>query len=350
MTVMISVRALTVWLALSVFVAADDRTVSVDHLGDHGILFPPDYHKLNYFPDEPPAFLSKNPFRFLLVAGNSTTLMQGPTGITSVYQDKKRILGFYHAEDHVGMPRVPYNEDIQGGYWSIGVAVSRDHSATFGEQKQILRASVPKNKVTNEHQGIGDVSVIPNASKTFLYAYYTDLTRRKEDERAKIGMARCPIGAAAKPSSWQKYFKGEFKERGLGGNESPVVNPPAAFPSEVIGPHVTYVPEWQKYLMVGNVVAYSDIEKQKGEQGGLFLCQSSDGIEWTEPKVLVVGLSVPHKDREYVAHPRLYLEKVEANRAEGWLMYCYSPSWGQPKDGRIPHHLARRHIVLSIAK
>jgi len=90
--------------------AADDRLI-VAHVGEHQIVFPPGYHGLNYFPDEPISVLRRTPF--LVVAGNSTFLVQGATansaipigqvlglgaknefdnghaGITSTYYDRK---------------------------------------------------------------------------------------------------------------------------------------------------------------------------------------------------------------------------------------------------------------------
>lgn len=358
-------------LALSPFAPADEPIKAT--VGEHKVVFPAGYRDLNYFPDEPISILSKKPFRFLLVAGNATILMQGQSlesaapvakvfgpgdksafdngyaGITSTYLDKKtkKLFGFYHAEDHVGMPKVSYNTDIQGAYWSIGLAVSRDNGNTFVKGGQILTSSVAKKDVTKEHQGIGDVCVIADATNTYFYAYYTDLTRRKDDEKARIGMARCRIADEAKPGSWFKYHDGEFKEKGLGGKQSAVVNPPSAFQSEIIAPHVTYLPEWKKYIMVCNVGAYADFEKKKAEKGGIFICYSDDGIKWTEPQVLVVGLPVPYQDKEYVAHPSLYLDKITPNKAEGWLFYSYSPRWGT-KAPLVPHHLARRLITLTL--
>jgi hypothetical protein len=344
-------------------------------VGEQKVVFPAGYHGLNYFPDEPPALISKSPPRFLLVAGNPTTLMQGkaletavPTGkpvfqpgdknsfdngyagITSVYFDKpnKRHLAFYHAEDHVGMPKVPYNPDIQGAYWSVGLATSKDNGASFQRGGQILSASVTKKQVTKEHQGVGDVSVIADGSGTYLYAYYTDVTRRKADERATIGLARCRTADGGRPGAWFKYRDGEFKEKGLGGQESPVVLPPKDFPGEVIAPHVTYVPEWKKYVMVCNVVAYKDCESQKAEEGGIYYCHSDDGVKWTEPKRLVVGLPIPYRDREYVAHPSLYLEGVKGKSATGLLLYTYSPRWGTEAP-RQPHHLASRPITITLS-
>src|SRR5437588_12568884 len=99
-----------------------------------------------------------------MVVGNATVLLQGRTpesavpvgkvlgpgdksafdngyaGICSTYFDRKtrKLLGFYHAEDHVGMPRVSYNTDVHGAYWSVGLAVSRDNGANFQKAGQVL--------------------------------------------------------------------------------------------------------------------------------------------------------------------------------------------------------------------
>lgn len=359
-------------LLLLVSPAFADKTVKAV-VGRHRVVFPAGYRGLNYFPDEPIAILSKNPFRCLMVAGDSTYLMQGQkpesavpvgkvlvpgpgssfdngyAGITSVYYNQKtrQLLGLYHAEDHVGLPKVPYNPDIQGAYWSIGLVVSKDNGNSFQKIGQVLTSKVTKRQMKREMQGIGDVCMIADASSTYLFAYYTDLTRRKEDLTARIGLARCRIADGGKPGKWFKYQDGEFKEKGLGGNESAVVNPPASFPSEVINPRVTYLPQWKKYLMVCCVVAGGENGQKKAEKGGIYFCQSDDGIKWTEPKVLVIGQPIPYQDSEYISHPNLIFEKVTSNKAEGWLLYCYSSRWGTQAP-REPHHLARRPITLTL--
>ena len=366
---------LSCWTCLLMVAFANAADPIKAIVGSHSVILPAGYHGLNYFPDEQISLLGKNPYRFLMVVGNSTVLLEGETsesvipiktvlapgsksdfdngyaGITSICSDSKSqtLLGFYHAEDHVDMPKVPYNLEIQGAYWSIGLAVSNDNGNTFAKGGQILRSSVIKKDVTKEHQGIGDVHVITDASSRYFYAYYTDLTRRKNDLAARIGLARCPIEEGGKPGKWLKYHEGEFKENGLGGLESAVVNPPNAFPSEVIAPHVTYIPQWKKYLMVCNVVAYRDVETQNAQKGGIFYCHSDDGLKWTEPKVLIVGLPIPFQNREYVAHPTLVLETINPKKATGSLLYCYSRSWGTQAPSE-PHHLAFRPITLTFHK
>lgn len=360
-------------MSASVFADQPNRVIaSCDE--QQQVIYGPNYHGLNYFPDEPVCLLSKVPFRCFIVSGNATVLMQGQTpeaakplrsvlvpggtndfdngyaGITSVYSagKAKALCGFYHAEDHVGMPKVSYNSDVHGAYWSIGLAVSRDNGNTFTKVGQIIRSSVSKQNVTKEHQGVGDVCVIPEASNTWLYAYYTDLSRRKEDQRATIAMARCRTTQAARRDSWFKYFNGDFKQRGLGGNESAVVTPPEDFPSEVFAPHVTYLPIWKKYIMVCNVLAFADFDRRVAEKSGIYFCHSEDGINWSKLEPLVVGLPIPLQDKEYIAHPSLFVENATDTKSSGYLLYCYSPRWGRPEDNRVPHHLARRAITFTL--
>jgi hypothetical protein len=212
---------------------------------------------------------------------------------------------------------------------------------------QILRASITKKDVTKEHPGIGDVCVIPDASNTYFYGDDTDRTRRTSDQVARIALARSRIADGGRPGTWFKFHDGDFQEKGLGGTESPVVNPPSAFPSEVIEPSVVDVPPWKKYLMACVVVADKDFDNQKADQGGIAFCFSDHGRKWSEPKVLIVGLPVPLQDREYVAHPTLDLDNVTAQKADGFLLDCYSPRWGRPEDKRVPHHLARRSLTVT---
>jgi len=362
-----------IWLcALPLSTEAADANLTAK-VGRQTVVFPAGYHGLNYFPDEPISIINEKPFQFLMTAGNSTYLMQGKTlesavpvkqvlipgkksefdngysGITSTVYDKKakRLLAFYHAEDQVGMPKVSYNKDIQGAYWSIGMAVLNDGSRTFTKVGQILSPSVKKADVTHNHQGIGDVCVIADSTNKYLYAYFTDLTRKKKSKPAKVGMARCRIADGGRPGSWYKFYNGGFTEKGLGGMESPVVLPPAAYPCDVYAPHVTYIRELQKYVMVCNVMVYSDHEKQQAEKGGIYFCFSNDGIKWSEPKPLVTGHPVPYQGRRYVAHPHLLITQAKTNRASGWLLHCYTPRWGTSAPN-LPHHLAKRSITINL--
>lgn len=359
-----------IWLPAT-SLADDPRGIEVT-LGKQQVVFPNGYRGLQYFPDVQMSLLNTKPVTFLVVASESTYLMQGRTleaavpikkvlapgdktsfdngyaGISSTYIDKGKneLLGFYHAEDHVGMPKPAYNPDLKGAYWTVALAVSKDGGQSFAKIGPILTCSITKDKATRETQGVATPSIVNDPTNTYLYAYYTDLTRRKDRFSGSIALARSRISDGGRPGTWFKYHRGEFSEKGLGGEESPVVEPPPRLPSDIVDPHVTWIPAWKKYVMFCTVNAYGDFEKKKAEQGGIFYCSSDDGIKWTEPKRLIVAHAVPFLDREYVAHPCLHVEKVESDKATGWLFYCYSPRWGTAAP-RQPHHLARRAVTLT---
>ena len=367
--VIVVLLALAFW-PIAVASADDNPKATVGKLV---VVIPANTQGLNYFPDEQISLLGKNPTRMLVVSGNATMLLQGPSvaqarprktvfgpgpksdfdngyaGITSVVPGSsanRKLLAFYHAEDHVDMPRVSYNKDIQGAYWSVGLAYSNDNGESFTRVGQVLRASVAKKDVTKEHQGIGDPHVILDATGKYLLAYYTDITRRKADEPIRVAVARCAVADGGEPGKWFKYRNGKFEELGLGGQEDAVVRGPAAFPSETGAPNVTYLPKWKRYVMVFNVLAYADFEKQQGDKGGLFWCLSDDGLKWTEPQKLCPGLPVPLTGREYIAHPTLLIDSATETKAEGQLYFAYSPRWGTQAPNQ-PHHLARRSVSLS---
>ena len=204
---------------------------------------------------------------------------------------------------------------------------------------------VSKQDVTKEHQGIGDPHVIVDASGTHLLAYYTDISRRAGDERTRVGLAKCDISDAGAPGKWNKYHDGQFSQHGLGGDEDAIVRGPTEIPCEVSGPHVTWVPKWNHYVMVLSVLSFSDFEKQSGDKGGLFWCLSEDGIKWTEPRQLCSGLTVPLVGKEYVAHPTLVVESATDSTVKGQVYFAYSPRWGTQAPNQ-PHFLARRSVAL----
>jgi len=357
----------TVWAA-----EGSDGVFEV-RLENQEVVLPAGYRGLNCFPDEPIAFLRQRPPAFLMTAGNVTYLMTGRSlraavpiakmltpgasgsfdngyaGAGSVYYDQEREewLVFYHAEDHEGMPMVSYNKTIHGAYWSVGLATAKRSSKQLAKIGQILSASVKKSEVTSEHQGIGDVCVIPDATQSYLYAYFTDITRRKGlfTSNTKIGMARCKIEDGGRPGKWMKYYQGDFNEPGLGGLEGSVVFPPL-LNSDVFAPHVTYVPALKAYLMVCNVMVYSDHLKPRAQAGGIYYCYSKDGIRWSVPAKLVVGHPIPYLNLEYIGHPHLVLNRESEEGASGLLLYCYSPRWGTTAS-QMGHCLASRPITFT---
>jgi len=343
-------------------------------VGEQQIVFPAGYHGLKAFPDEPIAILNTKPFRYLMVAAEGTYLMEGESlgtavpvskvfapgpknsfdsayaGITSVYRDPRsqQLLGLYHAEDHEGMPQTAHNPEIHGAYWSIGLAVSKDQGRSFQRIGQVLASSTPKQQATWDVQGVGDVCMVTEPTGTYLFAYFTDLTRRKEDPSAHIGLARCRIADGGSPGTWWKYHQGKFGEKGIGGDSTAIV-PSPGFPGDIINPHVTYLPGWKQYLMVCNVVAYGDNGKEKVDRSGTYFCYSEDGITWSVPQSLVLSQPIPYSNIEYASHPSLYLERFSPHEVQGWLLYCYSPRWGFQAPCES-HHLARRRITFTLPR
>ena len=354
-------------------------------LDEHTQLFPPNYGndiaRLNYFPDESPTLISAlnaKPCRFLLVAADKTYLMEretpetaqpvrmvlGPSrsrgfdndysGITSVYREPTTdtLLGFYHAETKHGTPFVVNDRGKRqkATYWSIGLAISDDDRNIFSSEGPILSPSIPKKQITHVNQGIGDVCVIENGSGDYLYAYYTDITRRPESFPAGIALARCRTTEARNPKAWHKCSNvgtGEFNGDALEGMESPVVLKDEC---EVSQPHVTYLGEALGYVMVCCVLGNSDYCPRTTEHSGIFLYHSADGLKWKEQQRLFDGYPIPINGVSYTAHPSLYLPIRTRTTAEGCLLYCFSDRWRKnlkDRDGQ-PHYMCYRRIRVTL--
>ena len=335
------------------------------------MLYPDGFGGLHYFPDEPISVLSISPWRFLMVAANHTVLMEGPTletakpimkvlepgagaafdngyaGIASVCQVGDEWLAFYHGEDHLDVRPIEYNTAVPGFYAAAGLAVSRD-GRTFEKAGQILSAALKKGEVQRSAQGLGDVSVCVDQTNTYLYAYFTDLTR-EGGRPVLIGMARCKRVDRGRAGTWHKYFEGAFGEVGLGGKSAPVVRPPAEVHGDAWGPHVSYSKELKKYLMFFTVTAYADQEQTKATQTGVYFASSDDGICWSKPSVVFLMQCLPRPGREIAMHPAFYPSTVAEKKLSGWLIYGYSPRFGGTPP-RVPHYAVRRAITLELTE
>lgn len=364
-----SVMPIALLLLVSVAGGSEPSGLAVQ-VGPQTIVFPDGYAGLQCFPDEPISILSTQPYRLLVVSGNSTVLMEGPglesarpvrhvlepggkdsfdngyVGIGAVFWSDRarRLLAFYHAEDHVGVPNKEYNTDLKGMYASIGLAVSND-GRTFSKVGQILTGNQPKQTTGDSAQGIGDVSVCPDHTGTYLYAYYTDWTRVGK-RPVQIGLARSKIFDEGKPGSWYKYSRGGFAEPGLGGKDTPVLKGPTAFPCDAWAPHVTYLKTFKKYVMFFNVTAYSDQQDQKASKTGVYFACSDDGIEWSESQRVFAMHCIPYNDREIVMHPGFYVQWESDVKVTGRLIYGYSRRFGTAPP-RESHHMAWRPVSIS---
>lgn len=347
----------------------DSARLEVETVGKQQILLKSGQHGLVYFPDESICVLSKQPLTFLMVAGNVTWLMQGPSwsavkpvqkvlepsadgpdngyaGIGAVHIDRKnkKVYAFYHAEDQKGYQKLEYN-GVPNFMASICLAESTLDGRKFEKRGQVLTTFQEKNPRATQPQGVADVTVSPSHDGQYLYAWYTDHSR-DGNRGVQICMARSPISGHGKPGTWKKWHKGDFQEPGLGGRETPVLSLRESG-ADAWAPNVVWVPECRRYVMVFNATVYADFKQGAKPAGGIRFAHSSDGIRWSKPTTLVTAMGVPAPGKECAIHPTFIVTRASDKFVEGNLLYGYSPKWGHTAQ-EPSHHLASRSVRLKV--
>jgi len=320
---------------------------------------------LRYFPDGRLAVVRTKPdCRVLLAAGVSSYLLEGPdmghfikaskvldkgrpgefdngyTGINAVVRAKTgEFLAFYHAEDQESMKTV--GNGIPGFYCRVALAVSADEGTTFEKLGAILCGQLPKDPNRGADQGIGEPCIVAEPSGKFLHAYYTS-HERVDGCGVHICLARCPTDDALKPGAWKKFHDGTFTEPGLGGKDTPVMT--GGQPdTDVLFPHVAFVPALRRFVMIFCVNAWR--EGGQPEHSGFYVAFSDDGIHWPRERTQRIW-KVPviaEIGREVAWHPT-FIPK-EGDDTRGWLYYGYSKNWGDLPP-HTPHYLMRRTITI----
>lgn len=343
----------------------DDNALVVE-VGNQEVIISGGTHGFQGFPDQSMQVLQQSPLKFTLVAhklgqsAHSTYLMSGSSFRTAKPErvlidpgargefdngyagsgalfhlaGRKEWLIFYHAEDSEGMGTTNFNKNITAGYWSVGLAVLDEASGKVTKLGQVLTPSIVKDR-NKENHGVGDVCVTTDPTGKYLYLYYFDLTRK--EPISQIGVARCAISDGGRPGKWLKYFNGGFTEPGLGGREAGIV-------FRAWSPEVNWSKELDAYLMVCDRVVGSDIDRKHPQDGGIHLCYSKNGIDWSEPQLIVPGFPLPIENRSYTAHPSLVIEKDENGQVTGSLFYANTPRIGRTAESA--HHLVRRPITI----
>lgn len=375
-----SLLFLTFVLAASV-AWADPPTASavppgriVATLGKRETILESGQYGLKYFPDECLAFVQTTPpIRVLMAASVSSYLLEGRdmkslvprgqalkpgapgsfdngyAGIGGVARDPGtgELLGFYHAEDHEGLPMIPGG--IPGFYCCIALAASNDNGASFRKLGPVITGSRPKDLKGRSDQGCGDMCVVADADNRYLYVFYCDHSRI-DNRGVQICIARCPLKDAGRTDHWRKYYNGTFDEPGLGGKETPIVSA-QSMRADTIFPQVSFIKKLNRYVMVFSILAYKELPNNaQPEQSGMYMAYSCDGIHWSKPTQVIRIHSIPTGlGKEIGWHPALFLSTVEGGSAKGWLYYSYSESWGH-KPPQKPHYLVGQPITFSIVE
>jgi hypothetical protein len=283
----------------------------------------------------------------VLRPGKPGSFDNGYAGISGAAGDPATgaLFGFYHAEDHEGMPPIPGG--IPGFYCCIAAAVSRDGGASFEKLGPSITNSRPKDVQGRADQGCGDLCAVAAADHRDLYVYYSDHSHI-DNRGVQICLARCPREELGRTDRWRKYYRGAFAEPGLGGMETPVVSA-ATLRGDALFPQVTFVPALRRYVMVFNVHVYREYRQQaKPVQSGIYIACSEDGLRWSKPTQLIAIRSIAVVGREVGWHPTLLLSTIAGGFAKGWLFYAYSESWGH-RAPQTPHYLAGQPIAFSLA-
>jgi hypothetical protein len=339
-------------------------------VGKRTTVLPDGTDGMHYFPDGPLSILSARPLRFLMPMGNRTVLVSGrdfgsltsqrevlgPSGsgpdasYAGIYAawrpgNAGPFVAIYHGENHEGMGRMEGN-DINGAVWSVGLATIDPVNERIERRGEILRADKPRQPIAGKPheiaalrvQGVGEPSMTPDRDGKFLLCYYTETSNRLK-RSVCLGVARSPIEARGEPGSWKKFHDGRWEEPGLGGHETPVLS---AEGGDVGQSFVTYIKEWDRYLLVFCHMGFEDFQRGEAKQSGVYVATSRDGLKWTEPQRIMAVMTVFKNGRPCVQHPTLVVTRATKNRLEGRLFHAFTPRWP------TPHHLAACPITIQL--
>src|SRR5690606_2870634 len=123
----------------------------------------------------------------------------------------------------------------------------------------------------------------------------------------------------------------------------PVIS--AGHQADTYNPHVQYVKEWERYVMVFGVGVQSEIHSRplKAVQSGLYVTTSKDGVNWAKPVQIEKVFAFVINTQECKVHPTLIVSRVSEDTLTGQLLYGYTPRWPE-----TPHHLGSCPISVKL--
>ena len=225
-----------------------DRIVA--SLGPREVILASGRYGLKYFPDECLAFLQSGPpVRLLMAAGVSTFLLEGRdmrslvprgpvlrpgkpgafdngyAGISGAAGDPASgaLFGFYHAEDHEGMPPIPGG--IAGFYCCIAAAVSRDGGASFEKLGPVITSSRPKDVQGRADQGCGDLWPLPRPTSA-ICTCTTPTIRTSTTAACRFAWPAARLRSWEERTAGENITAGPSPSRGWAGWRRPWCRPP----------------------------------------------------------------------------------------------------------------------------
>jgi hypothetical protein len=282
----------------------------------------------------------------VLAPGKAGDFDNGYAGVSGVYRHGDgKLYGFYHAEDQEDMP--PIGGGVPGFFCSIGTAASEDGGRSWRKLGQVITSAKPKGWTAFPGQpdrGAGEVCVVVGRGGKRLLAYYTEHSRI-EGRGVQICLARASISEGPPlPGTWRKYRLGSFDQPGIGGLDTPVLSAARMDNADAAFPHVSYSKYLDRYVMVFNINVWKEyVEKGRAlERSGIYVAYSDDGVEWSEPDMLVRDYAVCRTGKSVSWHPTIVWGDEEHRAA--WLVYSHSGKWGHAHLGGTPHHMVGREI------
>jgi hypothetical protein len=235
----------------------------------------------------------------------------------------------YHSEnDACGMDKA---------YAGIGLARSSDGGITWNRQGQIISSPEgPPPCASARFNGAGNPVVVMTQDRAYYYLYYVEFLTGQADE---IRVARSPVGADATPGTWTKFYRGDFREPGLGGLSDPVIRRPSPQSETIYSglPSVSYNLHLQRYLAVfttGTTLHYA---------------ASQDGLNWEPARSLGLGPTpypgIPAGTTWYYYPSLLTLDQPSDGTTTdvAYLYYAH----GVGPAGVVPHFMERRQVQIA---
>jgi hypothetical protein len=235
----------------------------------------------------------------------------------------------YHAED----------QTCGGAKASLGIGLARsaDGGITWTRQGQIISSPEgPSPCSTARFNGAGNPVVVTTRDGAYYYLYYVEWLTGHPDE---IRVARSPVGADAVPGTWTKFYRGDFREPGLGGQSDPVIRRPSPQDETIYSglPSVSFNLHLQRYLAVFTTATT------------FYYTASQDGLNWEVARSLGLGptprLGLPDGAIWYYYPSLLSVDQTTDGTTNDKAYLYYARGLGPA--GGVPHFRERRPVVIS---